>query len=120
MTEQIDLSYIDDVADGNKEVILKLLGVLQKNLQNIPLQMRSEFDAQKFDALRKTAHKLKSSTASIGIPELTNTLKAIEVSAENGDTSKIIQQNLEKVEIYSEKINEQITDKIIEIKLGVF
>lgn len=118
MTEQIDLSYINDVADGNKDVILKLLGVLQKNLQEIPSQMRAEFDAQELDTLRKTAHKLKSSTASVGIDEFTNTLKAIEISAEQNESPEKIQQYLEKVETFAEQIGEQITDKIIEIKLG--
>ncbi len=118
MTEQIDLRYLHEVADGNQQVILKLLSVLQKNLQEIPPLMRSQLQSHDLELLRKTAHKLKSSTASIGVTQFTEILKAIEISAEQHETTEKMTDYVRQVEIYAEHIEEQITNKIIEIKLA--
>lgn len=116
--DTINLDYINDITDGNQGMVLKLLEVLQKNLEQMPVLMRSELDNNQLSHLRKTAHKFKSSTASIGVKKLTQTLKAIELSIESNAPLEEIRKYVEQVELYVQDINNQVINKIIEIKLA--
>jgi HPt (histidine-containing phosphotransfer) domain-containing protein len=78
----IDLSYIYHVADNNREFVLDLLGALKKNLEDFPTQMRKDFDANNWAALRATAHKFKSSVSYSGMEALIEALIKLETLAD--------------------------------------
>ncbi len=78
----IDLSYIYHVADNNREFVLDLLGALKRNLEDFPPQMREDYNAKNWAALRATAHKFKSSVSYSGMKELIEALIKLETFAD--------------------------------------
>jgi HPt (histidine-containing phosphotransfer) domain-containing protein len=73
----IDLSYIYDVADNDRDSVLELLQALQKNLEDYPTQLRADFTQGRWDAVRSVAHKFKSSIAHSNVPDFSDALESL-------------------------------------------
>ncbi|TAD99127.1 MAG: Hpt domain-containing protein [Bacteroidetes bacterium] len=112
MNETIDLTYVYDIANGNQAFVLKLLGILQKNLRDFPIQMTQEFEKKDWHSLRETAHKFKSCTAYTGVENFNHTLKEIEISAEENRLPEEIHKLLLLINEYSLVLNTQVSQII--------
>jgi HPt (histidine-containing phosphotransfer) domain-containing protein len=73
----IDLSYIYDVADNDRDSVLELLQALQKNLEDYPTQLRADFTQGRWEAVRAVAHKFKSSIAHSNVPDFADALESL-------------------------------------------
>jgi HPt (histidine-containing phosphotransfer) domain-containing protein len=112
MNNQLDLSHLFDIADGDEMVVQKLLGILQKNLREYPLKMRNELEKGDWLALRETAHKFKSSTAYAGVPTFNQTLKEIEIQADAQAPESLLHQMLSQIEQYAQDIEQEVANVI--------
>lgn len=103
MTNHVDLTELNKVADGDqefmKETIALLVVEIPENLKNI----NEYVNANDIISLKKIVHKMKSSFMLIGMKELWPIIGIIEKSDSN-DT--ILQQIPQFVKICSESIDE--------------
>ncbi len=110
--EKIDLSYVEDIADGNEDFVQQLLTVLKKNLQEFPAKMRNEFDKADWYALRETAHKFKSCTAYMGVEKFNQLLLDIELSQENEVEKDELDAWVKNIQLYAENLEKQVSQII--------
>lgn len=110
--EKIDLSYVEDIADGNEEFVQQLLGVLKRNLQEFPAKMRNEFEQADWHALRETAHKFKSCTAYMGVEKFNQLLLDIELSQENRIHTDELGNWVKKIQNYAQDLEKQVSEII--------
>lgn len=107
--DTIDLSYVEDIADGNEEFVQQLLGVLKKNLQEFPAKMQAEFAQADWHALRETAHKFKSCTAYMGVEKFNKLLLDIELSQENGIGAEELDAWVKTIQFYAKDLEKQVS-----------
>lgn len=113
--QSLDLSYIREIVDDQPEMMLNLLGILEKNLEEYPEKMQREWREGDLPALRETAHKFKSCTAYTNLDEFNQALSRIESSDENGMTTEEIKTHLDAVTEVSQHVLEQVRQSKSEI-----
>ena len=74
----IDLSYLDSLTGGSEELKITMLESLAKNLPSEISQVGTDFAAKDWNALKQSAHKMKSNCAYIGLEEMSTVAATIE------------------------------------------
>ena len=115
MTANLDFSYINDIAGGEKEPFFNLLRIVSKNLNEYPPQIELAFQEQEWEDLRKLSHKFKSCTAYLSFPELNDILVELEYAKENDMADEDIASRISKMKDYSLITQEQVTNKLAEM-----
>jgi len=92
-----DLSFITDVAKGNKDFIKSLIEVFISNTPPIAAEMRDAYDAKDWDRLAKLAHKLKSTIDTMGLITIKDDIRFIETNAKAVAELATINEKIDKV-----------------------
>ncbi len=80
-----NLSYLESMTEGNKELIAELIGIFSTQVVEYSEQMLSLFKDKNWSELSKMAHKAKSSVAIMGMKDLSDELKRLEIMARKGE-----------------------------------
>ncbi len=87
---QIDLSQLESLSGGDKGLVLSFVETIVEELPQELAQLWSDLQAKDWDKLKKSAHKLKSTTGYMGLAELQELARKIENSAwERKDLNQI-------------------------------
>jgi CheY-like chemotaxis protein len=89
-SKMYDLSMVEAISGGDKTFIVKML---QLFLDTVPVslrELRSHSDKHDWQSLSKVAHKLKSTIDSIGISELTQTIRDVERNGKSGVDTAVL------------------------------
>jgi HPt (histidine-containing phosphotransfer) domain-containing protein len=81
---KIDLSYLREMAGGNKELVLEMISIFKSQVIEFGENMEQLLDAKQYESLGKLAHKAKSSVSIMGLENLAKLLKDLENSAREG------------------------------------
>lgn len=82
--QEIDLSYLESIADGDQGIIKELVVLFLDQVLEFTEGFKESFDKKNWKALAAMAHKAKSSVLSMGMTELGNIdLKNLELIAKN-------------------------------------
>ncbi|MGB1206690.1 MAG: response regulator [Chitinophagales bacterium] len=73
-----DLSYLDSLTGGSEALKITMLEALVKNLPGEISQVKTDFEAKKWESLKQSAHKMKSNCAYIGLEECSKIAATIE------------------------------------------
>jgi HPt (histidine-containing phosphotransfer) domain-containing protein len=92
----LDLSYLYSVTDGDKELIKELIEIFISQIPEFRKEFRTAFQNKDADALSKIAHKAKSSVAIMGLTELTQALKDLELEAKEKGFSDGLKKYLDQ------------------------
>ena len=82
--QHIDLSYLDQITEGDRLLQRDLLETLLRELQAEIPRMRALHSAGKWRELSEVSHRLKSSLAFAGNPAMSGAAEAIEAIAGEG------------------------------------
>ena len=74
----IDLTYLDSLTGGSESLKITMLESLVRNLPSEIKQVGIDFDAKNWNALKQSAHKMKSNCAYIGLEEISKVAATIE------------------------------------------
>lgn len=109
------MEYLDEISEGNQDLACDLIEMFIKQVPIFTEQLDSLYKSGDYVLLGKLAHKIKSSVAMMGISELTDDMKKLEVLAQSGSEVETYPNYINRYKIItSEAINE--LDKIL-IKL---
>ena len=75
----IDLSYLKSMTDGDMGLIKELIGIFSTQVEEYGMQMGIFLDEKNWKELGKIAHKAKSSVAIMGMNELAEEMKELEL-----------------------------------------
>lgn len=80
--KEINLSYLESIADGDREIIKELIVIFLEQIPEFTEGMQSAFEKEDWRVLAGLAHKAKSSVLSMGMNDLGNIdLKNLELMA---------------------------------------
>ena len=80
----IDLTYLRNMAAGNKDLMLEMIGIFESQTKEFSLEMDKLLQSKEYELLGKLAHKAKSSISIMGMDELAKDLKSFENLAKAG------------------------------------
>ena len=92
----IDISYIEEVCGGSSELISEMIDIFREQVSEFNKEMKSLYKSKKYYDLGLLAHKAKSSIAIMGMNDLADKLKELELNAKEGI----------KIETYSDYISD--------------
>jgi HPt (histidine-containing phosphotransfer) domain-containing protein len=76
-----DLSYLEAMTEGDKGLITELIGIFSTQVKEYSKQMQIFRGENNWKELSKLAHKAKSSVAIMGMKELAEKMKQLELLA---------------------------------------
>ena len=82
-----DLSYLEAMTEGDKGLIKELINIFSTQVEEYSAQMQKFLDDQNWSELSKLAHKAKSTVAIMGMKELSEELKQLELLAKEGSNT---------------------------------
>lgn len=85
MSIQIDLTYLKNMSAGDNNLIKEMIDIFKEQLPEFISDMKTAVKNDDSKALEAVAHKAKSSVAIIGITELAEFLKTLEISASKNE-----------------------------------
>ncbi|MGB0838762.1 MAG: response regulator [Chitinophagales bacterium] len=77
----IDLSYLDSLTGGDPDIKLMMLETLVSDLPSEIDKIEEDYAAKDWDQLKASAHKMKSTSAYMGLPDMQEAAKVIENNA---------------------------------------
>jgi PAS domain S-box-containing protein len=97
-----NLSMVESISGGDAEFVKRMIQLFLDTIPPALNDIRAARDEQRWDALGKLAHKLKSTIDSMGIVQLKQIVRTIEANGKNGDnleeTSLLVDQLLAVME----------------------
>lgn len=75
----LDLSYLKDMAEGDEGLILEMIGIFEEQSSDYSNRMRQYYVQGNWKDLALLAHKAKPSAAVVGLSELAEDLKELEI-----------------------------------------
>jgi HPt (histidine-containing phosphotransfer) domain-containing protein len=79
-----DLSYLEEMTEGDQGLIKELISIFSTQVEEYSHQLEKLLDEKNWSELSKLAHKAKSSVAIMGMKDLTDKLKKLEMLAKEG------------------------------------
>jgi HPt (histidine-containing phosphotransfer) domain-containing protein len=105
-----DLGYLESMAMGSNEMIVEMIDLFIEQLPEFTEGMTSLNAKSDFVALGALAHKAKSSVAVMGMNDLANELKQLELAAKSGDNpdsyGPIIEQFINEVNVTARELGD--------------
>ncbi len=100
----IDLSYLESIANGDKEILKELINIFIDQVEEFRIGLNAHFNNQSWKELAALAHKAKASVVAMGMVNLGNIeLKNLELIAKQYRINE-----LSKLNIISEKEKKEL------------
>ena len=93
---KVDLSYLREMSGGNQSLVLEMIDIFKSQVKEFTEGLETHYEKKEFEQLGKLAHKAKSSVAVMGMKEVADQLKELEILAQEG----------KEVDRYESMINE--------------
>lgn len=94
----VDLSYLKEMADGESAIIKEMIDIFIMQVDEFVEQLRQLHADKEWQNLGKVAHKAKSSVAIMGMTDLADNLKKLELLTKNGEGIELYEQIIKKFE----------------------
>ncbi len=108
--QYIDLKYLHEISGGEKDLILEMISIFNTEVLDYLSLMNSLLEEKNWDSLGKLAHKAKASASIMGMKQLTNDLRDLELLAKENKDSELYSY-------YIKIIKNQFISAIEELKL---
>ena len=82
--EKLDLTYLESVTDGDKDLMKDLIDIFKSQIPEFITEFKDAFAEKDADTLGRIAHKAKSSVAIMGLNDLASELSSFESEAGQG------------------------------------
>ena len=104
-----DLSYLRHMTDGNPELFREIIEIFLKQVKEYTRDMQDYYQQKNWQALSRLAHKAKSSVAIMGMHQLAEMLKELEIFSRE-------QKNIEKFPQYIYRFETECNEASEELK----
>ena len=107
-----DLTYLESMSMGSQEMVNEMIQIFLDQIPEFTDGLQDLLNKKDYSALGALAHKAKSSVAVLGMDNLAETLKELEMKAKSGDDidsyPKLINLFLVQVEITEKEMKAYI------------
>ncbi|NOZ45380.1 MAG: response regulator [Chlorobi bacterium] len=109
--KHVNLKYLENISDGNNDLINGMIDIFKTQVPEFIKEFREYLKAKNWESLGAAAHRAKSSLAMMGITELEEDIKNLEIFAKQEKNIELFPGIIDKFEtICNESIPE--LDKI--------
>lgn len=105
---KVDLTYLKNMSNGNKDLILEMIGIFKTQVVEFNQGMDEHFKNNQFELLGRLAHKAKSSISIMGLNDLALELKTFEILAKEG-------KEIEKYPAFINNFKRETADAVEEL-----
>jgi len=91
----VDLSYLESMSDGSKDIIVEMIDIFKSQVPEFIQNMNTFLENKDYESLGKEAHKAKSSVAIMGMHEVVEELKNLELNAKEGKSPELYPEIVE-------------------------
>jgi HPt (histidine-containing phosphotransfer) domain-containing protein len=105
---KVDLTYLLNMSNGNKDLILEMIGIFRSQVDEFTQGMDEYFQNKQFEQLGRLAHKAKSSISIMGLNDMALELKNFEYLAKEG-------KEVEKYPAFISKFKKETREAIEEL-----
>ncbi len=103
-----DLEYLESMSMGSNEMIVEMIDLFIEQIPEFTDGLAAHLSEADFAALGAMAHKAKSSVAVMGMNNLANDLKQLELSAKAGEDQEtypaLVNRFIEQVKLTGEEL----------------
>jgi HPt (histidine-containing phosphotransfer) domain-containing protein len=92
----INPDYLDSISGGDPQFIAEIVTMFRDQVNEFFEEMKLLYSRKDYPALGMMAHKAKSSVAIMGMSELANMLKTLELSAKEGKDTELYESYINK------------------------
>lgn len=96
-TALYDLSKLHKLTANNEEYFKRMVKIFIETSNNALEEVKTAFEQSDFEALYRTAHRIKPSLDHLGINSLHDTIRAIEVQAKSKQNNKVFSNNVKQL-----------------------
>jgi HPt (histidine-containing phosphotransfer) domain-containing protein len=104
-----DLSYLKNMTDGNPKLIREIIDIFLEQVHEYSRDMQQSYEQKNWRALSRIAHKAKSSVAIMGMHDLAEMLKELELLSRE-------QKNVDKYPQYISRFTVECNEASEELK----
>lgn len=94
--KHINLDYVNELADGSPEFIKEMIDIFLSQVPEFTYELNTLYHIKNYIELARTAHKAKSSVAIMGMYELSEDLKTLELLAKDGMSPEKYREIIDK------------------------
>lgn len=98
INDKLDLSFINALTKENRDLKKKLLEIVLEETPEELVMLKSSIENQNWERTRSVAHKMKSSISYLGLKNILEVIKKIELSAKEEEDLKYIPEYMESIE----------------------
>ena len=110
----INLDFLNDFTKGDDEKIKKYIAMYLKTAPDLIVQFKSLLAASDLDALKRTAHTLKSQSRYMGAESLSTLMQQLETACERDEPvieiERLVGESLSLAEAVNEALNQYLSN----------
>lgn len=108
----INTGYLDMVTGGDSGLVKEIVDIFREQVGEMRSEMRSLLEAGDYAALGELAHKAKSSVAIMGMDNLADMLKTLEISAKTGSDAELYESYISRFDNETSSALSELDDLI--------
>ena len=116
MEKIVDLTYLNSMADGSTEVIIEMIGLFKQQIPEFTGEMETHLKNEDWLALSKIAHKAKSSITIMGMNDLADELKRLELLAKEAKNIEDYPAVIEKFKTDCQRAVRELDEEVENLK----
>jgi HPt (histidine-containing phosphotransfer) domain-containing protein len=94
----VNLKYLNEISGGNKELILEMIQIFKSEVPGYIKLMNEFYEKGKWEALGKLSHKARASASIMGMKQLADELKSLELLAQEKKDTQLYISFLRSIE----------------------
>jgi HPt (histidine-containing phosphotransfer) domain-containing protein len=108
----INTEYLSTVSGGDAEIMGEIVLMFKDQSVEIYNEMKSSLAVNNFAMIASLAHKAKSSVLIMGMNDLADVLKTLELQAREGQESELYQSSVERFKADTEAAVKELEDLV--------
>ncbi|OFX47881.1 MAG: hypothetical protein A2046_02910 [Bacteroidetes bacterium GWA2_30_7] len=106
----INLSYLNEVAEGNKDLIIELIEIYKSQIPEFIELFNTYLNSSNWYQIGLVAHKAKSSVAVIGMKKLAEDLNKLETLSKNSEHTELYKNYIDEFSNYTKYADDELND----------
>ncbi len=112
----LDLEYFHTITENDTELKVKMMRIMLDETPEEMRQLNRHVTEENWDGVRAVAHKMKSSMQFLGLADLLDQVRSIELSAKEKSNLQTLPEKVNKVVLACESVVEQLRDELDKIQ----
>ena len=111
-TNQVKLDFLYDFAKGDTEKIKKYVSMYLKTAPEIILRLQELLESNDLEALKRSAHSVKSQAKYMGADDLSQVMQDIELKSSDKKNKELLHELVKRANDLNLSVNENLVEHL--------